>query len=103
MSRLVSGGVVEELAGSNADTSCGRAFQRPASAREWRYCNTREAVMNIGIIGSGDVGQALASGFIKHGHEVVIGTRDPAKLYGWGKANPKGRVGGFSEAAQLVS
>lgn len=57
--------------------------------------------MNIGIIGSGDVGQALAGGFIKHGHEVVIGTRDPAKLRAWRNANPKGRVGGFSEAAQF--
>ena len=57
--------------------------------------------MKIGVIGSGDVGQTLASGFIKHGHEVVIGTRDPAKLQAWGKANPKGRVAGFSEAAQF--
>jgi len=36
--------------------------------------------MKIGVIGSGDVGQVLASGFLKHGYEVVIGTRDPVKL-----------------------
>ena len=32
-----------------------------------------------GILGSGEVGQALAAGLRKVGHEVRIGTRDPAK------------------------
>jgi 8-hydroxy-5-deazaflavin:NADPH oxidoreductase len=57
--------------------------------------------MKIGVIGSGDVGTVLASGFLKHGHDVVIGTRDPAKLAAWAKANPKGRVGSFAEAAKF--
>jgi predicted dinucleotide-binding enzyme len=57
--------------------------------------------MKIGVIGSGDVGQVLANGFIKHGHNVVIGTRDAAKLQAWAKANPQGRVAGFSEAARF--
>ncbi len=57
--------------------------------------------MKIGVIGSGPVGQMLASGFIKHGHEVVIGTRDPAKLAAWTKANPKGKVASFTEAARF--
>ena len=56
--------------------------------------------MKIGIIGSGDVAKTLGGGFLKHGHSVVMGTRDPAKLAEWAKANPKGRVGGFAEAAQ---
>ncbi len=56
--------------------------------------------MKIGIIGSGDVAQALGSGFLKHGHDVVLGTRDPAKLAEWAKQNPKGRVGSFSDAAK---
>jgi predicted dinucleotide-binding enzyme len=56
--------------------------------------------MNIGIIGSGDVGRTLASGFLKHGHGVVIGTREAAKLSDWAKQNPKGRVGGFADAAK---
>ena len=55
--------------------------------------------MKIGVIGSGDVGQVLASGFLKHGHEVVIGTRDPTKLAAWAKANPRGRVATFADAA----
>jgi len=34
-------------------------------------------VKKIGVIGSGDVAKALAIGFIKHGYEVMVGTRDP--------------------------
>jgi NADPH-dependent F420 reductase len=34
--------------------------------------------MKIGILGTGDVGRTLAGGFAARGHEVVIGTRDPA-------------------------
>ena len=37
----------------------------------------------IGIIGSGDVGKSLANGFIKHGYEVMIGSRDTSKLNEW--------------------
>ena len=57
--------------------------------------------MKIGVIGSGGVGQVLASGFLKHGHDVCIGTRDPAKLAVWGKANPKGRVTSFADCAKF--
>lgn len=58
--------------------------------------------MKIGIIGSGDVAKTLGSGFLKHGHAVVMGTRDPAKLAEWAKANPKGRVGSFADAAKFA-
>jgi 8-hydroxy-5-deazaflavin:NADPH oxidoreductase len=46
------------------------------------------------------VAKTLGSGFLKHGHEVVIGTRDTAKLAEWATNNPKGRVGSFAEAAK---
>ena len=36
--------------------------------------------MKVGILGSGDVAKALAAGFIKHGHQVTLGTRDTGKL-----------------------
>lgn len=36
--------------------------------------------MKVGIIGSGIVAVTLGSGFLKHGHEVMMGTRAPAKL-----------------------
>lgn len=56
--------------------------------------------MRIGVLGSGDVGRALANGFIKHGYEVMIGTRHPHKLSEWqARAGRSGRVGGFAEAA----
>jgi 8-hydroxy-5-deazaflavin:NADPH oxidoreductase len=57
--------------------------------------------MKIGVIGSGDVAKVLASGFLKHGHQVVIGTRDTAKLAEWGKQNSNGRIGSFQDAAQF--
>lgn len=52
----------------------------------------------VGILGSGIVGQTLGSGFIKHGHDVMIGTRDTGKLDAW-KTSNAGQVGSFSEAA----
>jgi pyrroline-5-carboxylate reductase len=33
----------------------------------------------IGILGSGQVAQVLASGFIKHGYPVMMGARQPEK------------------------
>ena len=36
--------------------------------------------MKIGIIGSGVVAQTLGAKLIELGHDVVLGTRDPAKL-----------------------
>ena len=44
-----------------------------------------DADMNIGILGTGDVGKVLAAGFKSAGHKVMIGTRDPAsgKLADW--------------------
>ena len=34
--------------------------------------------MKIGILGTGDVGRTLAGGFADLGHDVKVGTRDPA-------------------------
>lgn len=58
--------------------------------------------MKVGILGSGVVAQTLGSGFLKHGHEVMLGTRSPAKLAEWQKANPKARVGSFTETARFA-
>ena len=57
--------------------------------------------MKVGILGSGDVAKTLASGFLKHDHEVMLGTRDSAKLADWAKQNARGRVGSFAEAAKF--
>ena len=32
--------------------------------------------MKVGVLGSGEVAKVLASGFLKHGHEVMMGTRE---------------------------
>ena len=55
--------------------------------------------MNVGIIGSGVVAQSLAAGFLKHGHEVMLGTRSPEKLDAWLGDNPRGKVGSMASAA----
>jgi 8-hydroxy-5-deazaflavin:NADPH oxidoreductase len=55
--------------------------------------------MKVGVLGSGDVGKVLAAGFLKHGHEVMIGTRTPANLAQWETENPKGRLGSFADTA----
>lgn len=57
--------------------------------------------MRIGIMGSGGVAQTLASGFIRHGHEPMLGTRNRAKLEAWGAQNPKGALGSTVDAAMF--
>ena len=55
--------------------------------------------MKIGVLGSGDVAKVLAGGFLKHGHAVMVGTRESAKLAKWASENRSGKVGSFSETA----
>jgi predicted dinucleotide-binding enzyme len=55
--------------------------------------------MKVGIIGSGVVAETLASGFLKHGHQVLLGTRSVDKLADWAGSHPSGRVGSMAEAA----
>jgi 8-hydroxy-5-deazaflavin:NADPH oxidoreductase len=56
----------------------------------------------IGVIGSGTVGETLANGFAKHGHEVMRGSRDPSKLAEWKRgAGDKARTGTFEETARF--
>ena len=55
----------------------------------------------IAVLGSGQVGQVLADGFLKHGHEVMRASRQPDKLAAWKSgAGPKASVGTFAEAAK---
>lgn len=55
--------------------------------------------MKIGILGSGIVGQTLASGFLATGHEVMVGTSQTEKLAEWLKKNSRAKVGNFKETA----
>jgi len=61
--------------------------------------------MKIGILGSGDVGKALGSGFATLGHRVMMGTRDPTseKVRLWvSKTGPNASAGTFAEAAAFA-
>jgi len=55
--------------------------------------------LKIGILGSGEVAKVLAGGFLKHDHETMLGTREPAKLSGWAKEHRGAKVGSFRDAA----
>ena len=57
--------------------------------------------MKVGIIGSGVVAQTLGGGFLKHGHEVAIGTRDPAKLKDWVAKHKGAAIKSMGDAASF--
>ena len=52
----------------------------------------------VAILGSGPVGDALAKGFLDHGHAVMRASREPEKLAAW---KDKGaQLGTFADAAK---
>jgi predicted dinucleotide-binding enzyme len=69
--------------------------------------------MNIGVLGTGVVGQAFAAKLTELGHDVMVGTRDVARtlahaepgMYGnppfsvWQTHNPTVKLGAFAQAA----
>jgi predicted dinucleotide-binding enzyme len=57
--------------------------------------------MKVGIIGSGGVAQALGDGFVKHGHEVMLGTREPGKLADWVARNPAAQTATVASTAEF--
>lgn len=58
--------------------------------------------MKVGILGSGVVGETLANGFLKHGYEVMRGSRDPKNLEAWkAKAGAQSHVGSFGDTAKF--
>src|SRR5512134_735257 len=60
--------------------------------------------MKIGLLGTGDVGKALGSGFAHLGHEVRMGSRSAAngKALAWAREmGPKASVGTFADAAEF--
>jgi 8-hydroxy-5-deazaflavin:NADPH oxidoreductase len=60
-----------------------------------------EGAMKIGVLGSGEVAKTLASGFLKHGHAVTVGSRTPAKLADWAAENPGAKTASFAGAAEF--
>ena len=57
--------------------------------------------MKVGILGSGDVAKALAGGFVKHGHQVMLGTRDTGKLKDFVGQHNGAQASSFAEAARF--
>ena len=60
------------------------------------------AETRVGVLGTGEVGRRLASGFRGRGHEVTIGSRDPEKpeLREWLSTEGAGiQAGTFADAA----
>lgn len=57
-------------------------------------------MVKVGILGSGDVGKALAKGFLKNGYQVAIGSDHPEKLAEFKRENPEMETATFEEAAQ---
>jgi len=57
--------------------------------------------MKVGVLGSGDVAKALARGFVKHGHQVMLGTRDEAKLAGFVSELRGAQAGSFADTAKF--
>lgn len=58
----------------------------------------------IGVLGTGDVGRVLASGFAALGHEVKLGSREAAnpKAVAWAAENGAGASAGtFADAAKF--
>lgn len=53
----------------------------------------------IGIIGTGPVGQVLGTGFLKHGHPVMMATRNPEKATAWLGKNAGATVGDHKAVA----
>lgn len=53
----------------------------------------------VAVIGSGVVGETLANGFLKYGHEVRRASRDPSKLEEWSSSAGDGASAGSPDDA----
>jgi len=56
----------------------------------------------VGVIGSGQVGETLANGLLKHGYEVMRASRSPEKLADWKSgAGERAHTGTPKQAAEF--
>jgi predicted dinucleotide-binding enzyme len=60
--------------------------------------------MKIGILGSGIVGQVLATAFLKEGNTVMLASRNTTKdaLVKWQHDNSGGQIGSYNNAAKFA-
>jgi len=76
----------------------GKMSVKPSATGDRRSRQTK-----VGILGSGEVGQALGLGFAGRGYKVMLGSRTSKsdKLVAWAKkAGAKATTGSFAEAAE---
>jgi predicted dinucleotide-binding enzyme len=79
---------------------CAAIFSTATSAAA--AAETPAAPLKIGIVGTGNIGGALAKHWARAGHELVISSRHPEELQSLAKSlGPKVRVGTPLEAAQF--
>ena len=57
--------------------------------------------MKIGVLGSGDVAKTLAAGFLQHGYDVMMGTRDTSKLTEWKSTHDTCALGSVDDTARF--
>lgn len=59
--------------------------------------------MKIGVLGSGIVGRVLGAGLLSHGHDVMLGARDPGKpeIQKWLAEHPGASAGTFEQTARF--
>ncbi len=55
--------------------------------------------MKIGVLGTGEVGRTLATGFHSAGHEVMMAGRTEEKARAWAVEHSGARAGAYAEAA----
>ncbi len=61
--------------------------------------------MKIAVLGSGQVGRSIGAGLVRHGHEVLMGSRDPGAehVVAWaGEVGARGRAVSYDEAASAA-
>lgn len=58
--------------------------------------------MKIGVLGTGEVGRTLATGFLAAGHEVMIAGRTQEKAHAWAAEQSGGQAGVYLEAAEFA-
>ena len=80
-------------------------YQKPlqrvyAQAHSTAGTRSKARCPRSGFLVSGQVAQVLALGFKKHGHDVMLGSRDPAKLAAWQAEKGAIALGDFAAAAR---
>lgn len=57
--------------------------------------------MKVGILGSGVVAQTLAGGFLRYGHDVMVGTSNASRLADFRQKNPNVKIGTFEQTVSF--